>query len=38
VGFVQHRTGESADELFRRADDAMYGQKHVEPRETFPAG
>lgn len=38
VGFVQYRAGESAEELFRRADDAMYCQKHVAPRQTFPAG
>lgn len=37
VGFVQYRTGESAEELFRRADNAMYGQKHAAPRQTFPA-
>lgn len=38
VGFVQYRAGESAEELFRRADDAMYRQKHVTDRQPFPAG
>jgi diguanylate cyclase (GGDEF)-like protein len=38
VGCVQYRTGESAEELFRRADDAMYRQKHLTPRQSFPAG
>ncbi len=32
VGFVQYRMGESAEGLFRRADDAMYRQKQVAPR------
>lgn len=36
VGFVQYRAGESAEELFRRADDAMYRQKHLTSRQTFP--
>jgi diguanylate cyclase (GGDEF)-like protein len=38
VGCVQYRAGETAEELFRRADDAMYGEKHVTSRQTFPAG
>lgn len=38
VGCVQHRSGESAEELFRRADDAMYSQKHAVPRRASPAG
>jgi diguanylate cyclase (GGDEF)-like protein len=38
VGFVQYRSGESAEELFRRADDAMYREKHVARRQMFPDG
>lgn len=38
VGFVQHRSGESAEELFRRADDAMYREKHAAPSRISPGG
>lgn len=38
VGFVQYRSGESAEELFRRADDAMYREKHVPRRKAFTDG
>lgn len=38
VGFVQYRAGESAEELFHRADDAMYREKHATPGGSSPGG